>query len=297
MKLSAMENILRVFLALAAGLSARADSSRAMGARLLEEGDFSGAAVEFRRAAMYGPQDDPLGVAGYYGAAGYAYVRDGRHALAEAMLDELEERTADLDFEAMLLRGENARGRKEWDNAAFCFGSARRSGSQAKADERLIAYAGRKELGALVRARDMDAALRLAREEPANTGGEESLDALRRYADGRDKKPWLGGLLGMIPGMGYLYSGEKANAVRSFVLNALFIYAMVDTAEKEQWGAFAAVTFFELTWYTGSIYGGASAAHRHNRARLDLAARSIEGRDRLRLQASAVPSLSFTIGF
>jgi hypothetical protein len=29
------------------------------------------------------------------------------------------------------------------------------------------------------------------------------------------------------------------------------------------------ISFFELTWYTGSIYGGIDASHRYNQRRLD----------------------------
>ena len=35
------------------------------------------------------------------------------------------------------------------------------------------------------------------------------------------KKPWLGGVLGLVPGLGYVYSGEYANAARSLILNGL----------------------------------------------------------------------------
>ena len=71
--------------------------------------------------------------------------------------------------------------------------------------------------------------------------------------------PWVGGVLGLVPGLGYVYSGEFANGARSLILNGLFIWGMVETAEREQWAAFSVLTFFEFTWYSGSIYGGAEA--------------------------------------
>ena len=37
-------------------------------------------------------------------------------------------------------------------------------------------------------------------------------------------KAWLGGILGIIPGLGYAYSGEYSNAARSLILNSLFIF-------------------------------------------------------------------------
>ncbi|MBN1558006.1 MAG: membrane protein insertion efficiency factor YidD [Lentisphaerae bacterium] len=78
------------------------------------------------------------------------------------------------------------------------------------------------------------------------------------------RSPRLGGILGLVPGLGYAYSGEYANALRSLLLNGIFIWGMVETAGEEQWGGFAVISFFELTWYSGSIYGGIDAAHRFN---------------------------------
>ena len=109
--------------------------------------------------------------------------------------------------------------------------------------------------------------------------GDPNAEALERYLAGRDKSPRLGGLLGIVPGLGYAYSGEYGNALRSLLLNGLFGWAMFATAEDDQWALFAVATFFELTWYTGSIYGGIDAAHRHNRERLDSAVREIRGDD------------------
>ena len=125
---------------------------------------------------------------------------------------------------------------------------------------------------------------------PANQAAREALadqaqavQALDNYEAGHDKKPALGGLLGVVPGMGYAYAGEYANALRSVILNSLFIFGMVTTAEDEQWGGFAVITFFEFTWYSGSIYGGIDASHRYNQKRLDDCVRDING------EASFVP--------
>ena len=79
--------------------------------------------------------------------------------------------------------------------------------------------------------------------------------------------------MGLIPGFGYFYSGEYASGLRAILLNGLFIYGMIDTADKDEWGAFAVISFFEFTWYGGSIYGGIDAAYRYNRQRVRLGRR------------------------
>ena len=109
-------------------------------------------------------------------------------------------------------------------------------------------------------------------------GDADKLRLVEDYAAGSDKSPTVGGLLGIVPGLGYAYSGEWSNMVRSMVLNGLFGWAMFECADREEWGLFAVTTFFELTWYTGSIYGGIDAAHRYNRERLENAAAALRDR-------------------
>jgi hypothetical protein len=94
------------------------------------------------------------------------------------------------------------------------------------------------------------------------------VQALDEYIHASKKSPLIGGLAGLFPGGGYWYSGEIANGFRSLLMNSLFMFGMYHTAEHNQWGAFGVITFFEITWYSGSIYGGIDAAHRYNRDRM-----------------------------
>ncbi len=125
----------------------------------------------------------------------------------------------------------------------------------------------------------------------------QELAALKAYERGRDKRPALGGVLGMIPGMGYAYAGEYANAFRSVILNALFIYGMVDTAQNNHWGGFAVITFFEITWYTGSIDGGIDASHRYNQRRLERTLQEIEGDSRFQPEWEQLPTILLRYAF
>ena len=135
----------------------------------------------------------------------------------------------------------------------------------------------------------------------ALAGAPGDLDAARaaidRHAARRDKRPWAGGVLGLVPGLGYAYSGEYANAVRSLILNSLFLWGMVETACDDDWAVFSALTFVELTWYTGSIYGGIDAAHRHNERRLDAATSDIRGGPRLQPDLARVPLIALQFTF
>ena len=236
---------------------------------LAEQGDHHGAAIEFRRLAL--ESSDARKQGAYYWASAYEYWKNKDFDAADKMLNRAEDAAPELRSEALLLRTERELSMRSWETAAF-YSQSLLGGSTTND---LKALAARKLVAARLRQNNIAAAREALSKSPANVF--EEMAAINAYAAGRDKSPKVGGLLGLIPGFGYFYSGEYANGFRSIILNGLFIYGMVDTADKDQWGAFAVITFFEFTWYSGSIYGGIDAAHRYNRARLDSAIGAING--------------------
>ena len=254
------------------------------------EGRREAAAVEFRRLALAEP--DTTAAGGWFWLAAHEYAQAGQAAAADRMLDRAEDRAPGaLAAPVAWLRAENALAEKDWTAAAFHFDSL-----QLKVDAPdLREFAARGSAAA--RLRDGDAAG--ARQALAGAPGD--LDAARaaidRYAARRDKQPWAGGVLGLVPGLGYAYSGEYANAVRSLILNSLFLWGMVETACDDEWAVFSALTFVELTWYTGSIYGGIDAAHRHNERRMDAATSDIRGGQRLQPDLARVPLIALLFTF
>jgi tetratricopeptide (TPR) repeat protein len=252
---------------------------------LSEEGDHAGASVEFRRLAL--ASDAPGARAAFSWSAAYERWRAGDPAAAERLLDAAEDEQALPLWMIALLRGELAMARRRPEEAVFHFESALRA---ADADSR--PYLARREVAARLRAGDAAGARRAA-----ERAGPDAAASVEAYLAGRDKSPRLGGWLGVIPGLGYAYAGEYANALRSAILNSLFIWGMVETAERDQWAAFAALAFFEVTWFTGSVYGGIDAAHRHNRRRLDCAEKSVMAGFAMRADHSALPALQIRFSF
>ena len=258
--------------ALPAGAASNADSQAlscvnsrlSLASSLRASGEYSLSALEYRRLAADLEPGDPSLPALYLSAAD-AYRLERRWDRMAKMLDAAEDAAADSalsscpDSQAqscvtstaplLYLRLRRAEGMRDWPSAA------------AYADD-LAASCG-------------DGESQLA------DWARRSASANRLRADGlpggNPKSPRIGGLLGIIPGMGYAYSGEWGNAFRSIFLNGIFGWAMFECADHDRWGLFAITTFFELTWYTGSIYGGIDAAHRYNRRQLDDAAKAITG--------------------
>ncbi|MFU8779995.1 MAG: tetratricopeptide repeat protein [Kiritimatiellia bacterium] len=256
---------------------------------LQAEGHPRSAAIEWRRLALHAP--DPDARASYYWAAAYQYLQADDPALAEKMLDAAENASWDIEPQALLLRAQAASQRNDRNTAQFYWRSIKRAKPTPEAErmarQRLATYA--------IQAGDLPQARTLLLQSPANET--HALEALAQFEQGHDKSPRVGGLLGMIPGLGYAYAGEYANAFRSLILNSIFIYGMVDTAQKDQWGAFAAITFFELTWYSGSIYGGIDASHRYNQHRRNQLYEDIQGNAHITPDWNAIPQITLQFTF
>ena len=248
---------------------ARIAPSLALAEEFLSSGDGAAAALEYRRLeADADPADAELRGA-LLAAAADAYRADGAWERMGRVLDRAEADSAvrrPVDDELFYLRMLRSEGLGEWASAAEwgeTLAESRRDPAEAARVSRLAAadwlLAG------------SPAEARRATDDPA------ALAAIDRWDRGSDRSPTVGGLLGLVPGLGYAYSGEWGNAFRSIVLNGLFGWAMYECAAHDEWGLFAVTTFFELTWYTGSVYGGVDAAHRYNRERLADAARDVRG--------------------
>ncbi len=269
--------------------SSLAQSGSSLALQLQQQNQTRSAAVEWRRKALLA--DDPRAQAGYYWAAAYQYLQIHEPLISERMLDDAEAAWWDIEEVALPLRAKAAAKRTDHDSAAFYWSSFKRTGYSPEATR--MAH---RELATLAIGRqNLPRARELLEQSPENE--QQALQALDQFERGRDKNPRVGGILGMIPGMGYAYAGEYGNAIRSLILNSIFIYGMVDTANNDQWGAFAVITFFELTWYSGSIYGGIDATHRYNQNRRDQLIREVSGNATFTPDWHAIPQITLEFTF
>lgn len=262
---------------------------RALAVQLVEEGDHRSAAVEWRRLGMRAVEGEER--AGFFWASAHQYLRVGDARTADAMLDKAEWASTDIEDAATLLRARGASMLRDRRQSGFYWSSLQRGTEDGNLQR--IAH---QQLAGLAFQRGE---LAEARQWLMNSPEDEN-DLLRRldeFEAGRDKNPRIGGLLGMIPGMGYAYAGEYANALRSLILNAIFIYGMVDTASNDHWGGFAVITFFEITWYTGSIYGGVDASHRFNERRREAFLEPIASTSNVEPDWSEIPLVILRFAF
>ena len=80
------------------------------------------------------------------------------------------------------------------------------------------------------------------------------------------KSPFVAGVLGIIPGGGYLYASHKQTALSSFVINSLFAYGAYTSYKTENFGIGILSTVIGLAFYIGNIQGSVKSAKRYNQA-------------------------------
>ena len=79
------------------------------------------------------------------------------------------------------------------------------------------------------------------------------------------KKPKLAGALSIIPGAGQLYVGRRQDALIAFLVNAGLIWAAYESFDNELYALGGLITFVEIGFYSGNIYGAVTGAHKYNR--------------------------------
>jgi hypothetical protein len=93
----------------------------------------------------------------------------------------------------------------------------------------------------------------------------ETLTASCQNAMSRKRKsPAMAGLLGVVPGLGYLYAGYPGSALSALVLDSLLLVASYKAFDDGNEALGALLGIVGVGWYTGSIYGSVSAAERRN---------------------------------
>ena len=88
---------------------------------------------------------------------------------------------------------------------------------------------------------------------------------LESAGDIHHKSPGTAGVLAILPGAGYLYCNRPRDALISFLLNGGLIFAAYEAFDNEMYALGGVISFVEIGFYSGSIYGSTSSAHKYNR--------------------------------
>lgn len=93
-------------------------------------------------------------------------------------------------------------------------------------------------------------------------------DLIRDLEDAQNiphKSPGVAGALAVLPGGGYLYCNRPRDALISFLLTGGLGFAAYEAFDNDMYALGGVISFVGIGFYSGSIYGSISSAHKYNR--------------------------------
>ncbi len=97
----------------------------------------------------------------------------------------------------------------------------------------------------------------------------KNLNVVTSVEKAKLKKPVVAGMLAIIPGAGYLYSGHWQTAISSLFVNSLLFYATYSSFKVKNYGIALLSGIFSMTFYVGNIIGSVRSSKRYNQTVID----------------------------
>jgi len=165
---------------------------------------------------------------------GLSYFKLGNYQFARDYFAEIRKDKDDFKEKSILLEGLSYAEEDKWEKAEKIF-------AQIKPDSKFYSNA------------------------------EQAIELSGEGKNLRKKNPVIAGVLSIIPGLGYLYSGYEQTALASFIVNGLFMWGTAEAFKQKNEGLGITLGIFSLGWYSGNIYGSVKSAQRSNiKAKNDL---------------------------
>lgn len=127
----------------------------------------------------------------------------------------------------------------------------------------LLAW-GHFDAGEIEKARELFQSIAVS-DSPYAADARGVVSAIDKRGELDTKDPLVAALLSVVPGGGHMYLGQWGTGFTALAWNSLFIVAAVSAWINGDWGVAAVLTFAELGWYSGSMFGAVAGAFRHNR--------------------------------
>ncbi|WP_373498077.1 tol-pal system YbgF family protein [Desulfococcus sp.] len=282
-----------------------ADRQFEFAGHLFSRGDYDRAVTEYERFIFLFPEDARGAEARYQIGMAHVHTKNEKQAI-EAFSQVIDRHggrpvsgsdiTADAYFrisECYVRMGETGQAVNNLNNLAAVAESDQIQGEARYRMGWILLEAGHWEKAALV-----------FRQIPPDQKGPYRLpdlfNAMEGYGDIPQKNPAAAGILAVIPGMGYIYCGRYQDALVSFLLNGAMMVAAYKAFENDNPALGGLLTVVELGFYSGSIYGSISSAHKYNRDQAERFTSEIRRRHKIDLSLSPVPggaALSFRYPF
>jgi TolA-binding protein len=269
--------------------------------QLMREGEYFRAITEYRRFLFYYP-DDPRRAMVHF-SIGLAFYRGESYVEAMQTFQEVTQHYPNTAYgkQAWLWQGESLIRQGQYTTAEQLYLEITerfphdRIGQQAR-------Y--RRAWTLLYRRQWRDAATQFQQVAPDSDLYQSAQLLAQEALVGAhlpSKSPVLAGIFsGLLPGSGQLYNGRLGDALLAFFLNGLFIVGAVEAIHRNNPAVAGILSFFEVGWYAGNVYGAVNGANKYNRYTTEIFLRNLDNRFRLVLpEARQTPmfGVHFSLGF
>lgn len=232
-------------------------------------GEYSRAVDEYKRFIYFFPGDRRVGRAMYQ--SGMAFYLSRRYADAAASFNEIIAKYIDSEWavKSYFMASESHIRMSQYGSAVICLHNL-----IALSDNIDIRDEAYYRLGWIyIETASWDKA-RIYFEKISPSNRErfryERLSAeLAREAGIAGKSPTLSGVLSIVPGGGQLYCERYQDALIAFLLNGALIWAAYEAFDDDNHALGALLTFVEVGFYAGNIYGAVGSAHKYNRSQTE----------------------------
>lgn len=228
---------------------------------LYQEGDYYRAITEYKRVLHFVAADS---------LREYATLRIGqslfladKHILVMEWFSDLTPKyNNDLEYRLIYARSLYALGRHESVIAALD------TITTVEADPILLSQSRYYTGMSHVRLERPEAAVtsfeEVGQESPFYDRALHNIDLIGEYSDYPTRDPVLAGVLGIVPGLGYVYSGHPYTGLASMALNGLLAWATIDAFEDGDTAEGITFSIFASGFYLGNIFGSYKSAERFN---------------------------------
>jgi len=233
---------------------------------LMDKGEYDRAILEFERFIHFFPENRQVPPAQLL--IGLCFMKDGRYEKARAVFSEVIKTHHDDIFaqKALFLMGESYYRQGISEEAEYYFRRLFREFPKSSLRQAALYRLGWTKMQ---KSQWKEASRIFGDIQDSSPYYQSAAGLAEASLNGESlplKSPKLAGTLAaVLPGLGHAYVGRYKDGSVAFLVNALFIWAAVESFHNDDNVLGGMLCFLELGWYSGNIYSAVNVAHKYNR--------------------------------
>jgi TolA-binding protein len=264
----------------------------------IEKGDYQRAVVELERFVYFFPGDENVPKAHTLIGLCYIEVKDYERARKILMSFLRDDPQSPQAGEALFLIGDSYFRQGVEKEAEYYFKRVLKENPDPSLKNRTLYRLGWNRLQADKWQEASEAFEHVERSSPLYI---QSRDLAEQSLLGEElplKNPVTSGVMAaVLPGLGHAYCNRYKDGLVSFLLNGLFIWATLESFNRDHEVLGGMLGFLELGWYSGNIYSAVNCTHKYNRKVKEDFRRNLSGRLRLQPFSSKEGHMGLAVKF